>query len=292
MKRTIVVTGASGFIGTGFIKRYSSHHKVKTVKLREQVIENIDFKDVDTILHLSALVHQMNNVDDSLYFKINRDTTLELAKHAKNAGVKHFVFMSTVKVYGEYTKENLPFDENSQCNPTDSYGKSKLEAEKGLRSLEDTSFKVSIIRPPLVYGKNVRANMLKIINLTYRHKVLPFGGINNIRSIVFLDNLLSLINEVVIQQKVGVFIAKDELSISTTNLIQIIAKTLNKKIYLIKSPSLLIRILKYFKPTIYNRIYGSLELEDTFTRNELNYTPPFSTEEGINYTVNWYLKNN
>ena len=142
------------------------------------------------------------------YEKVNVTQTLELAKKAKASGVKQFVFMSTVKVYGEETNVGLPrsarndsYNENSLCRPEDEYGKSKLKAEQELLKLKDDNFKVSIVRTPIVYGYGVKANIKSLINLVHKVPVLPFGNIENKRSMVYIGNLCHLVDTIIEQNQ-------------------------------------------------------------------------------------------
>ncbi|MEA2092196.1 MAG: sugar nucleotide-binding protein, partial [Campylobacterota bacterium] len=212
------------------------------------------------------------------YEKVNVTETLELAKKAKESGVKQFVFMSTVKVYGEETNDK--YTENSICSPQDEYGKSKLKAENELLKLEDDSFKVSIVRTPIVYGYGVKANIKNLVSLVNKVHILPFGQIENKRSMVFVGNLCHLVDEVIIQEKAGIFLASDNEPLSTSRLIELIAKNLEKKVYLIKIP-FFESLLKLVKPSFHKRLYESLEVDNSQTKKILNLTNPYSVEEGI-----------
>ena len=220
----------------------------------------------------------MGGASSEEYERVNVTQTLELAKKAKESGVKHFVFMSTVKVYGEET-DNV-YTENTICSPEDEYGKSKLKAEKELLKLEDNSFKVSIVRTPIVYGYGVKANIKSLLNLVDKVPVLPFGKIENKRSMVYIGNLCHLVDVVIEQQKSGVFLACDDEPFSTTRLCELIAKNLEKKIYLIKIP-FFESLLKIVKPSFHKRLYGSLEVDNNATKEKLNLVNPYSVEDGI-----------
>ena len=169
----ILITGAESFIGTNF-RKYSNYQNIREISLYENKPEEIDFSDVDVILHLAAIVHQSKKIKEEDYFLINRDLCRSVAEQAKKAGVKQFVFLSTVKVYGKFIPGSDPWNEDSVCHPEDSYGKSKYEAELALRNLDDSDFTVSIVRTPLVYGYGVKGNMLKLIRLVQTLRTLPF----------------------------------------------------------------------------------------------------------------------
>ena len=146
--KNILLTGSNGFVGNYFKIHYNDKYNINTFSFLNDNFQDLDLSDTTTIIHLSALVHQMGGASEQEYAKVNIIQTLDLAKKAKSSEVKHFVFMSTVKVYGEET--DVAYTERSECNPQDDYGKSKLKAEKELLKLEDDSFKVSIIMSPLV----------------------------------------------------------------------------------------------------------------------------------------------
>lgn len=276
--RKILITGASGFIGTYFINKYRYKYEIQNFSFLNDNINNLSCNNVEIVFHLSALVHQMDGASLVEYEKVNVLQSISLAKKAKESGVKQFTFMSTVKVYGEETT-NI-YTENSICKPEDDYGKSKLKAEDELKKLEDDNFKVSIIRTPIVYGYGVKANIKNLVNLVKKTPFLPLGSIENKRSMVYIGNLCSLVSEIIDQNQSGVFLASDDKPVSTTKLIKQISKDLNKKIFLFKLP-FFESLLKIFKPSFYKRLYGSLEIDNTITKEKLNFKNPYSLETGI-----------
>jgi nucleoside-diphosphate-sugar epimerase len=283
----IVITGSSGFVGTNFIKN-SEEFDITEVDLLIQKVDDIDFTGKSSVLHLAALVHQMKGANEEEYFKVNRDLAYDVAKKAKEKGVKHFVLMSTVKVYGESTTNLPPLSENTLCKPLDAYGKSKFEAEKLIQSLQDENFQVAIVRSPLVYGVGVKANMFSLVKLVDKFPFLPLGGIKNKRSMVYVENLVALIKQIIFKKASGIFLAGDPTLLSTTQLVQLIAKSLNKRIILVKIPQFVINIAAKFKPSIVDRLYGFLELENSTTKSKLDFISPYSSEEGIQKMVAWY----
>lgn len=287
--KKIAITGSSGFIGSFFIKN-SSEYSIQEVDLLTQKIEDVDFSGVESVIHLAGIAHQKSLKDEDLYYMINRDLAFETAKHAKLQSVQHFVFMSTVKVYGESTSEGEFWDENSNCNPKDVYGKSKYEAEQLIKGLEDEDFKVAIIRSPLVYGVGVKANMFNLIKLIDRSLVIPFKGINNKRSMVFVGNLTALIKRVVDQQVSGIFLPSDGEPLSTYQLSVFIASSLRKEVWFFKIPAFFSKLLKLVTPSIHNRLFGSLMIDYHRSNDSLGFTPPFTSEEGIRIMVEWYLE--
>ena len=284
----LLITGSSGFVGSYFINKYKDKYDIKTFSFRKDTpkgisfshIDTFDCAGVDTVFHLSALVHQMGGASTEEYEKVNVTQTLQLAKKAKESGVKHFVFMSTVKVYGEET--NNVYTENTVCSPEDEYGKSKLKAELELLKLKDENgdFTVSIVRTPIIYGYGVKANIKALISLVNKIPVLPLGKIGNKRSMVYIGNICHLVDEIIKQKQSGIFLASDDKPLSTTKLCELISKNLDKKVYLVKIP-FFESLLKILKPSFHKRLYGSLEVDNTITKKKLNLKNPYSVEEGI-----------
>ncbi len=278
----ILLTGSTGFIGKYFLNKYKKDFEIKTFSFKKDNIEFLNCENIDVVIHLSALVHQMTGASKEKYEKVNIVQTTELAKKAKISGVKQFVFMSTVKVYGEET--DIKYTENSQCNPEDEYGKSKLKAEKELFLLSDHNFKISIVRTPIVYGYGVKANIKNLVNLVSKIHLLPFYGIDNKRSMVYIGNLCNLVECIIKKEKDGIFLASDDMSLSTTQLIKLISKNLDKNIYLIKIP-FFETLLKLLKPSFHKRLFKSLEVDNSLTKKKLNLKNPYSIEEGINNMI-------
>ena len=278
----LLLTGSSGFVGSYFMTNYWTKYNIKTFSFRDNNFSSLHVEDVDVVMHLSALVHQMGGASEEEYEKINVTQTLELAKKAKRSGVKHFIFMSTVKVYGEETSS--VYTESSTCRPEDDYGRSKLKAENELLKLEDASFKVSIIRTPIVYGYGVKANIKSLINLVSKVPVLPFTNIDNKRSMVYVGNLCHLIDEIIKKKVTGVFLASDYKAISTTELIELIAKNLDKKVYLVKIP-FFESLLKLVKPSFHKRLYESLEVDNSKTKDILKFKNIYSVQDGIKFMI-------
>ena len=278
-QKNILLTGANGFIGSYFQKTYGEKYNIKTFSFLNDDIKTLDLSNTDTIIHLSALVHQMGGATKEEYHKVNVENTLRLAKKAQEAGVKHFIFMSSIKVYGEESEEI--YNETTECLPQDDYGISKLNAEKALQKLETNDFIVSIIRTPIVYGEGVKANILSLVKLVKKVPILPFYNTNNRRSMVYIGNLSAMIDTIIIQKSSGVFLASDDKTLSTSEFIKLIAKINNKNITLLPIPFFKV-LLKKVKPSFYKRLYMSLEVNNEHTKKRLNFTNPYTIEEGLN----------
>jgi len=278
----ILITGATGFVGNYFITKYSYKYDINVFSFLNNTLKKLDLANIDAIIHLSALVHQMGGASKEEYERVNIIQTLDLAKKAKNSGVLHFIFMSTVKVYGEETNE--PYNEHTICKPQDDYGKTKLRAEQELLKLEDDNFKVSIIRTPIVYGYGVKANIRNLINLVNKVPILPFRNIKNRRSMVYIGNLCHMIDVIIKKRINGIFLVSDDEPLSTTKLIKLIAKELDKKVYFIKIP-FFVNLLKKLKPSFYKRLYESLEVDNRMTKEVLEFENLYSVEDGIRFMI-------
>ena len=284
-KKTLMITGASGFIGSNFIERYKDKYNIIPVDLLKIKPEEIDFRGVDTVLHLAALVHQMKGAPREKYFEVNTELTRRVAEEAKKQGVRHFVFYSTVKVYGydgDLYNHNLILNEESECKPmNDPYGESKWEAEKILRRLEDDNFKIGIIRPPMVYGKGVKGNMESLIKLVKMLPILPFNYDKNRRSLVNIENLMYLTALVIDKEASGVFLPLDEKNISLKEIVEGIEKAYNLKRINIPMIQPIFWLLTKMKPNIMVRLFGTLQFDNQQTKEKLGYIAKVKYVEGI-----------
>ena len=283
----ILVTTADGFIENRFLEYNEGKFNIQLINFQDiDKIESSVFESVDCIVHLAGKVQDAKCTDESIYNKVNVEGTKILADKAKAAGIAHFVYLSSIKVYGKYGSQIL--NEHSFCNPTDAYGRSKLLAEEYLYSISNDFFKVAILRATMEYGPNSKGNLFKLIKLANKKTVLPFGGIFNKRSLVFVDNLIEYFNKIIEQKSDGIFIAVDPEPISTTKMLSTIQVGLFNNEKLISIPLFIWKIIDIIKPEIYNRLLGSLEFDNSYTIKKLNITIPYSTEYGILQTVKWY----
>ena len=156
----LAITGSGGFVGKRFMEYNKGRYQLINVSLRSADPSDIDLQEAESILHLAGKAHDMHAKDERVYYEVNYELTKMLADEARKQGVPHFIYVSSVKVYGE--EQNGILNESSPCHPLDAYGKSKLQAETYLRSIESDQFKVAIVRPPLVYGPGVKGNMIRL----------------------------------------------------------------------------------------------------------------------------------
>lgn len=287
-KKTLMVTGASGFIGSNFIKKYSEEYNIIPVDLIKNRPEDLDYTEVDAILHLAALVHQMNGAPEEKYYEVNTELTRRLATTAKEKGVKHFVFYSTVKVYGndgDLLNHNFILTENSPCKPNDPYGASKYEAEKLLSELKDKNFKVAVVRPPMVYGDGVKGNMLSLIKLIDKFPIIPFNFEKNKRTIISIENLLYMTHLIIKNEADGIYLGTEGNPVSIKEIAESIERALGKKKRNIKLPSLMFKLLCKIKPNIMVRLYGTLAFKQEDNHNKIGYKPKDSMDNQIKIMI-------
>jgi UDP-glucose 4-epimerase len=220
------------------------------------------------------------------YRRINVDGTLKLATQAAALGVKRFIFLSSIKVNGEGTPLGVPYTADSVPAPVDEYGVSKLEAEIGLLKLAaETSMQVVIIRPVLVYGPGVKANFLNMMRVLDKNLPLPFGRINNKRSLVALDNLVDFVFLCMIHPAASnqIFLVSDGDDLSTTELLRKLSRYLERKSILLPVPVGLIRSITSMigKGKFADRLCGSLQVDITKNKNLLGWTPPVKVDDAL-----------
>jgi nucleoside-diphosphate-sugar epimerase len=303
-KYKILVTGANGFVGSALCDRlnaegYNLRCAVRTPSPDENSIAVGDIgpdtqwdealHEVDSVIHTAARAHIMKDeVPDPLaeYRKINVDGTLNLARQAAQAGVKRFIFISSIKVNGEQTPLGEPFTPEDTPAPEDPYGISKHEAEQGLQQLaQETGMDVVIIRPPLVYGPGVKGNFASMVRLVEKGIPLPLGAIHNKRSLVALDNLVDLIVTCIDHPAAAnqIFLAGDGEDVSTTELLRGVAKAMGKPARLIPVPASILTLGATLlgKKAVAQRLLGSLQVDISKAREVLGWEPVVSVEEGM-----------
>lgn len=263
-KKTLMITGASGFIGSNFMKKYENEYNIISVCLIENKPEDLDYTGVDTILHLAALVHQMKGAPEEKYFEVNTELTKRLAATAKEKGVHHFIFYSTVAVWGThgYFEYDKVITLKTPLNPLTPYAKSKYNAEVILSELINDNFKVSILRPPMVYGKDCPGNMKRLEKLVEILPILPFGNNENKRTIVHIDKLLDETNKIIQNEKEGIFIPRDDKDMSIKDILEYIFREKNNKKILIELPKRGVELLHKIKPRVIESLYGSLSFRE------------------------------
>ncbi|WP_166359216.1 UDP-glucose 4-epimerase family protein [Pseudomonas akapageensis] len=312
MPHSVFLTGASGFVGRAILDRLQADDVSVVVALRHSSkllgvsVPSVRFEafdgdndwgsslaQCDVVIHSAARVHVMNDTEvDPLaaFRKVNVQGTLNLARQAASAGVKRFIFISSIKVNGEGTTPGTAYTADDTPAPADPYGISKMEAEQGLWEIaRATGMEVVVIRPVLVYGPGVKANFLSMMRWLDKGIPLPFGAIDNRRSLVARDNLVDLVVTCIAHSAAAgqTFLVSDGEDLSTTGLLRKMAKALDKPARLLPIPSWVLesgaRLLG--KRALSQRLCGSLQVDISKTRSLLGWVPPISVDEALKITA-------
>ncbi len=255
-------------------------------------------KNVDQVVHLAARVHSMNeNSADLLaeFYRVNVEGAANLLRQAAAAGVRRFVFLSSIKVNGEFTVACQRFAADDVPTPGDAYGISKHEAEQVLRQIAaETNMEFVVLRPPMVYGPGVKGNFFRLMQAIDKRRPLPLGGIKNQRSLIYLGNLVDAIRLCLTHPKAAgkTFMVSDGDDVSTPELVRRVAAALSLRPFLVPVPVSWIRwaggVLG--KQGAVDRLLGSLCVDITPLREELGWTPPYTMQAGLESTAQWYHK--
>lgn len=312
----ILLTGATGFVGCAVLTRASRDERDVRIAVRNQssvrsgdtesvVVGDLDVNtdwsvalhERDVVIHSAARVHVMDDQSaDPLaeFRKVNVDGTLHLARQAAAAGVKRFIFISSIKVNGEGTALDQPYTALDRPAPQDPYGVSKMEAEQGLREIaQQTGMEVVIIRPVLVYGPGVKANFRSMMNWLNKGVPLPLGTIHNKRSLVSLDNLVDLIVTCIDHPAAAnqTFLVSDGDDLSTTEMLRRMGEALGKRPRLVPVPAWCLETAAAVlgKRAVAQRLCGSLQVDISHTCDTLGWTPPVSVDEGFRAAASAFL---
>lgn len=312
-KHLVLVTGASGFVGTALcgelikrgyavraIIRESSGFDItgcEVIKIRG-IEADFDWsgalKDVQTVIHLAARVHVMrdNALDPQEEFrKINVYATERLAKYSSANGIKRLIYLSSIKVNGDETATGQPFTEQSIPSPQDYYGISKNEAELSLlRVSKETGLESVILRPPLIYGVGVKGNFAQMIKVLKKGIPLPLSKTNNLRSLIYVENLVDALI-ICVDHPVAAgktYLLSDGQDISTGDLLKSLNYALGRKSYLFPFPLTLLKLVGALcgKSDQIQRLLGSLQVDSSLIRRELGWKAPYKFEDGLKLTVN------
>jgi len=312
IKKKFLVTGANGFIGKSLVKSLINYHvmcvvrKYQDIEGSAHVIEigpiqryskwKTILRGTDCVIHLAAVAHQKNHlteISNVTLREINVNATIALANAAVEAGVRRFVYLSTIGINGNITYD-VPFSEYDEPAPHSLYAVTKYEAENKLFELGKASgMEITVIRPPLVYGPNAPGNFGTLMKILNSRIPLPLGAVHNCRSLVGIDNLVSFIDLCISHPKAAnqVFVVSDDEDISTTKLLERLGYYLNKPAVLVSVPS---SILMFFakilgKEKMSRQLLDNLQVDISKAKKILGWTPPVSFEIGLKKTAEWYL---
>lgn len=268
--KKILITGANSYIGTSFesyMQRYENEYQVDTVDMIDGSWKEKSFSGYDVIFHVAGIAHQKESKENKdLYYKVNRDLAIEVAKKAKNDGALQFIFLSSMSVYGMVTgvitKETVP-------NPNTHYGKSKLEAEQGIKELAGDSFKVATLRPPMIYGKDCKGNYRSLSKLALKLPIFP--KVKNKRSMLYIDNLSEFVKLLIDEQGEGLLFPQNAEYVNTSEMASLICKANNKKIRLTRLLNWTFPILSLATKSI-KKAFGSLAYDMELSKDASRYS--------------------
>ena len=267
--KKILITGANSYIGTNVESwLLKNNYSVSTLDMHNNKWKDQDFSQYDVIFHVAGIAHASKDPSKKdLYYSVNRDLAFEVAQKAKESGIKQFIFMSSILVYGDSSKSVRVITAETIPNPTDFYGESKLQAEVLLEKLKDDHFKVAIIRPPMIYGKNSKGNYPKLSKLAQTTFIFP--KMKNERSMLHIDNLCEFIRCIISYELDGIYFPQNKEYVCTSELVKEIANVHNKALYLTSLFNFVLKRL--FKLDVIKKLFGNLTYHKEISEYEFNY---------------------
>lgn len=278
MKR-ILITGINSYVGNSFAEWVADSpesYSVTKISLRDGTWKEKDFSEFDVVLHVAGIAHVSRDPKmEEAYYRVNRDLTVEVAEKAKIDGVKQFIFMSSIIVYGDAPGSDGMIDRHTIPKPKDFYGDSKLQAEKKIIPLETDDFKIVIIRPPMIYGMNSKGNYPKLAKVAKELPVFPY--VENRRSMLHIDNLSEFIRLMMVNEENGLFFPQNNEYVNTSDMVRVISEVHGKKIRLIKIFSPVLEIMPN-RLTIINKVFGNLVYDKDMSKYKNSYSVRNLTE--------------
>lgn len=263
--KKLLITGKNSYIGTSlenWLMREPDNYNVDTLDMKDGSWKEKDFSQYDVVFHVAGIAHVSSDPKmEDIYYKVNRDLTIETADKAKVEGVKQFIFMSSIIVYGNSSNSKRVIDRNTIPTPSNFYGNSKLQAEEGINNLESDDFKIVVLRPPMIYGKSSKGNYPRLANLA--KKIPLFPDIDNERSMLHIDNLCEFIKVMIDHEESGLFFPQNKEYVNTSELVKTIARVHGKKIWMTRWMNGLIRLM--FSIGIVNKVFGNMIYEKSMS---------------------------
>lgn len=276
--KKILITGANSYIGTSFEtylkENFPYDYVVDTVDMIDGTWREKSFAGYNSVFHVAGIAHSDNGKisedKEKLYYSVNTDLTIETAKKAKACGVKQFVFMSSAIVYGESAPigKQKVITKDTPVNPANCYGDSKVRAEKGIQALSDESFKVVILRPPMIYGKGSKGNYPLLAKIALKTPIFPY--VKNERSMLYIENLCEFVRLMIENDEQGIFWPQNKEYSNTSELVQMIAKAHGKKVCLLKGFAWALKLMSHVTGLV-NKAFGSLSYDKSISEYEFEY---------------------
>lgn len=255
--KKILITGTNSYIGTSFenyLKQWEDEYIVETVDMIDGSWKNKNFSGYDVVFHVAGIAHIKETKENApLYYKVNRDLVYEVAKKAKAEGVKQFIFLSSMSVYG---METGVINRDTVPAPKSNYGRSKLQAEELIAPLQDSTFNIAVLRPPMIYGEGCKGNYVRLEKFALKSPIFP--KIENKRSMIYIDNLCEIVKLLIDDYSGGLFFPQNKEYVCTSEMVKLICETHGKKIRMTKLFNPLLRLLK--NSTV-NKVFGNLVYE-------------------------------
>lgn len=282
--KKILITGANSYIGNSvqaWLEKEPEKYQVTTIDMKTDEWKEKDFSPYDVVFHVAGIAHVSTDPKmEDLYYKVNRDLTIQTAKKAKKEGVNQFIFMSSIIVYGDSNEKNRIITKDTVPNPTNFYGKSKLEAEEGILKFQSADFNIAIIRPPMIYGKGSKGNYPRLAKAA---KILPFfPNISNSRSMLYIGNLCEFVKKIIELNVKGILFPQNEEYVCTSQLVKTISQNHNKKLILTKLFNPIVNSLFYFN-TI-NKVFGNLIYDSSISNEIIKKYQIFGFKQSISLT--------
>ncbi len=276
--KKVLITGANSYIGMSFAKyieeNYQNDYVVDTIDMIDGSWREKDFAGYDSVFHVAGIAHSDNGKisaeKEKLYYAVNTDLTVETAKKAKTDGVKQFIFMSSAIVYGNSAPigKSKVITKDTPVSPANCYGDSKVQAENGIKSLNEDCFKVVILRPPMIYGKGSKGNYPLLAKIALKTPIFPY--VKNERSMLYIENLCEFVRLMIENDEQGTFWPQNSEYSNTSELVKLIAQAHGKKVLLIKGFSWALKILSSMTGLV-NKAFGSLSYETGMSEYKEEY---------------------
>lgn len=282
-KKRILITGSGSYVGTNLIEwlsQWPDQYEIDEISVRGEEWKKKDFSKFDSVLHVAGIAHVSTDPKmEEKYYKVNRDLTIEVAEYAKRNGVKQFIFMSSIIVYGDSSSDKRVIDRNTIPKPSNFYGNSKLQAEEAVKLLESADFKIAVIRPPMIYGKNSKGNYPKLAKAA---KVLPiFPDFDNDRSMLHIDNLSEFLRLMVENEERGLFFPQNREYVRTSEMVRVIAEVQGNDIKLVKIFNGILKPL-IGKVNIVKKVFGDLIYDKSIS----GYKDDYQIRD-LNESIKW-----
>lgn len=275
--KKILITGANSYIGMSFenhLKQWPDCYQVDTVDMTTEQWRNVSFSGYDAVYHVAGIAHsdygKISQERAELYYRVNTHLAVETAQKAKAEGVKQFIFMSSASVYGESApigKDKI-ITRSTPVSPVNSYGDSKVQAEKGILPLQDDGFRVAVLRPPMIYGKGCKGNYSTLTKLAKKLPVFPY--VENQRSMLYIENLVEFVRLVVDNEEQGIFWPQNNEYTNTSEMVKMIAQVHDKRVIMVKGLNWALKLISHVTGLV-NKAFGSLCYDHEMSRYKQDY---------------------